>query len=306
MIRHAFNPASCIYTCTRFRVRKTTLIQPEEYYRLMEMSLSGIANTLSNRGYGTEILELSLHRSGTGLLEAALSRNMMATFHSALAMTQEPLRTFVLRYLNRWDIANLMAILRGKQQGFPREQVHDILVPAGELDEAFLNGLIGLATCSEVTTALAAKDWALHPVLEETYRTCGMKRVLAHVENALYQAYYRNLIAYAQTGSVRNPFLRYLRREIDVTNLRNLLRLRCYGKTCSITDFAEYMIPGGTIPLDLIRIMYRTDDYEQFADAFRKTGILPSVTRALVNLHAGTPFPPQKYIIHETECFCIN
>ena len=52
MIRPSFNPASCISTCTRFRVRKTMLIQPEEYHRLMEMSLSGIANTLSERGYG--------------------------------------------------------------------------------------------------------------------------------------------------------------------------------------------------------------------------------------------------------------
>jgi len=49
------------------------------------------------------------------------------------------------------------------------------------------------------------------------------------------------------------------------------------------------MIPGGTVPLDLIRIMYRTEDHDQFADAFKKTGILPSVTRALVNLHEGAP-----------------
>ncbi|PKL63856.1 MAG: hypothetical protein CVV32_11605 [Methanomicrobiales archaeon HGW-Methanomicrobiales-3] len=314
MIRPSFNPASCISTCTRFRVRKTTLIQPEEYHRLMEMSLSGIAKTLSERGYGTEILALSLHRSGSGLLETALSRNLTATYHSALAMTQEPLRTFVLHYLNRWDIANLLAILRGKQQGFPLEQVHDILVPAGELDETFLNHLMGLSGCSEVTAALAAKEWALHMTVAETYRTCGMKRVLAPVENALYQEYYRNLIAYTRAGHGSGPFLHYLRREIDFTNLRNLLRLRCYGKTCSISDFAEYMIPGGTVPLDLIRILYHAEDHEVFADAFKKTGILPSVTRALVNLHEGAPlteddavfyvwnrWKQRKRVIHEVE-----
>ena len=294
-----FHSPSCIYTCTRFRVRKTTLIQPDEYLRLLEMSLPGIANALINRGYGTEILALSFQQSGAGMLETAFSRNLTSTFHRALAITQDPMRSLVLRYLNRWDIANIMAILRGKQQGFPEQQVCDILVPAGELDAEFLAHLIRLSDCNEVTRALAARKWSLHPVLEEAYLTCGRKRVLAHVENALYKTYYGNLIADAESGfGGGDLFLRYLRREIDITNLRNLLRLRCYGKVCSITDFSEYMIPGGTVPLDLIRLMYRTEEQELFVDAFKKTGILPTLTRALVNLHGGIALSEDDAVVY--------
>jgi V/A-type H+/Na+-transporting ATPase subunit C len=315
LIRTGFNPPSHIYTCTRFRVRKTTLLAPDEYLRLLNMSLPGIINTLSNRGYGREILEISMKPGSVDLLETALSRNLIAAFHHALAITQDPIRTLVIRYLNRWDIANVMAILRGKQQGILDQQVRDILIPAGELDAQFLANLIRLPACNDVTSALIVRDKTLYSILEETYRTCGQKRVLAHVENALYKNYYRNLIADAESGiSGGDLFLKYLRREIDITNLRNLFRLRNYEKEGSVIDFTEYMIPGGRLPLDLIRLMYRTEDQGIFVETFKKTGILSTLTHALRNLRSDPAFSEsdaaayvwdrwrqRKAVIHEVE-----
>jgi V/A-type H+/Na+-transporting ATPase subunit C len=310
-----FYSSSLIYSCTRFRVRKTTLITRDEYNRLLNMSLPGITNTLSNRGYGSEILDLSKQPSIGNQLEFALSRNLITTFHHALAITQDPIRTLVIGYLNRWDIANVMAILRGKQQGIPEQQVRDILIPAGELDAEFLYRLIRFTTCNDVMSALAAQDWTLSKILEEKYRSCGLKRVLAHVENTLYKNYYQNLITDAESGiGGGDLFLKYLRREIDIMNLRNLFRLHHYDKEGSITDFSEYMIPGGSFPLDMLRLMYSTENQEIFVETFKKTGILPTLALALRNL-ASNPALSQndaaayvwdrwrqrKRVVHEVE-----
>jgi V/A-type H+-transporting ATPase subunit C len=193
--------------------------------------------------------------------------------------------------------------------------VRDILIPAGELDVQFLANLIRLPTCTDVTSALTVHDKVLYSILEETYRTCGQKRVLAHVENALYKNYYRNLIADLESGiSGGDLFLKYLRREIDITNLRNLFRLRNYEKDGSVIDFTEYMIPVGRFPLDLIRLMYRTEDQGTFVETFKKAGILPTLTHALRNLRNDPAFSEsdaaayvwdrwrqRKGVIHEVE-----
>ena len=278
------------------------------------MSLPGITNTLLNRGYGHEILALPMQPGSAALLETALSRNLATAFNHALAISRDPVRSLVLRYLNRWDNANVMAILRGKQHGIPEQQVREILIPAGELDAQFLDRLIRLPNCTAVTCELAARDWALAPVLEEAYLACGSKRVLAQVENTLSRAYYRNLIANAGSGPGGEPFLKYLRREIDITNLRNMLRLRCYGTEYSNTDISRYIIPGGTFPPDLALLMYGDTDQEIFVDTFKKTGILPILTHALRNLGTGTELSEdeaaayvwerwrqRKRVVHEVE-----
>ncbi len=272
-----------IYVCTRFRVRKTQLYPREEYMRILQMDIPEIAHFLSKGSYGSEITELSQTLSGTELIEAALNLNLARTFQSALRISQGDLHSLVSRYLHRWDIANVMAILRGIEHAIPKAQLQKYMVPAGELGRQRLEDLLALGTCEQVVDHL--DGWVLHPVLAERPRLCEPKGAFADLENDLYKRYYTDLIMYVRSGRRDGEILaRYLRFEIDITNMKNLLRLHCGKEACDVQTIRKNMIPGGYIPIEVFQRMYGMENREEFIHAFKQTAILPILTRALRDL----------------------
>ncbi|RXE56855.1 ATP synthase subunit C [Methanoculleus taiwanensis] len=280
MVTVGFPSSGCIYVCTRFRVRKTLLYPREEYTRFLNRSIPEIAHFLSKGDYGEEITLLARTLSGTDLIEAALNRNLARTFQSALQISQGDLHTLVSRYLNRWDISNVMAIFRGIEHDIPREQIQEYIVPAGEIPPAHIEHLLTLPTCDRVAEEL--ESWVLAPVIAEHYRSCEEKGALARLENELYKQYYADLLADIRHG-VRggDVVTRYLRFEIDITNMKNLMRLRCGKGACDIRTVQRSMIPGGETPIEVFQRMYGMERREEFINAFKQTDILPILTRAL-------------------------
>ncbi len=281
---------SCIYACTRFRVRRTTLLPREEYLRIMRMSIPEIVTFLSRReDYRQPVLELAHDFSGAQLIEEAVNRNLAQSFRHAMATAPGDLHTLTGEYLNRWDIANVMAILRGTVHDIPRRQIRDLLVPAGELDGTLLDRLLNFTNCGEAIEAL--QGWRLYPVLAEYYRICGETGVFARIENELYRQYYTDLLGLAATGcSGCQELIGYLRFEIDITNMRNLLRLHCAEEACDIATIDRTMIPGGRIPVDLFRRLYGIETEGEFVSAFLSTDIVPVLAQAVRELRQDPDF----------------
>lgn len=281
---------SCIYACTRFRVRRTKLLPREDYLRVMRMSIPEIVAYFGRQEeYSQEIAELVHEFSGAQLIEEAVNRSLAWSFQHAMAIAPGDLRTLTGEYLNRWDIANIMAILRGTTHDVPQRQIRDLLIPAGELDSALLDRLLGLATCGEVLEEL--RGWRLYPVLAEYYRICGERGVFARIENELYKHYYAGLLGLAASGcSGCQELIAYLRFEIDITNMKNLLRLRCAEEACDITAIDRTMVPGGRIPIDLFRRLFGIETEGEFVSIFLQTDIVPVLTRAVRELREDPDF----------------
>ncbi|MDV4342355.1 V-type ATP synthase subunit C [Methanoculleus sp. YWC-01] len=280
---------SCIYACTRFRVRRTTLLPREEYLRIMRMSIPEVVAHLGRQEYGQELADLAHDFSGAQLIEEAVHRNLAQSFRHAMTIAPGDLRTLTGEYLNRWDIANVMAALRGTVHGIPRQQIRDLLIPAGEIDSALLDRLLGATTCDEILEGL--QGWRLYPVLAEYYRICGEQGVFARIENELYRQYYAGLLELGSSGcSGCQELIGYLRFEIDITNMRNLLRLHCAAEACDIAVIDRTMIPGGRIPTGLFRKLYGIETEEEFVTAFLATDIAPVLAQAVRELRQDPNF----------------
>ena len=281
---------SCIYACTRFRVRRTALVPREDYLRLMQMSIPGVLGYLSRREeYKHHVLDLAHDFSGAQLIEEAVNRNLAQSFRHAMATAPGDLHTLTGEYLNRWDIANVMAIMRGTVHEIPRRQIRDLLVPAGELDATLLDRLLNFTNCGEAIEAL--QDWRLYPVLAEYYRVCGEKGAFARIENDLYRQYYADLLGLATTGcSGCRELIAYLRFEIDITNMRNLLRLHCTEEACDLATIDRTMIPGGRIPVEIFRRLYGIETEGEFVSVFLDTGIVPVLAQAVRELRQDPDF----------------
>lgn len=255
-----------IYACTRMRVRRSRLIPREDYLRMLNMSLPEIIRFIGDTSYRPEIDELGTSFSGIDLVEEALSWNLAKEYQKILELVPGDLKYFSLSYLRRWDIQNVVAILRGKMQGVYPGKIKEVQVPAGKLDKVALDRLLTEESPERVVEAL--KSERFYPTLEKEIGGAMETGSFAHMENELYKGYYARLIEDAKVGvKGGNIFLKYIQLEIDMRNIQTLFRLRT-GHVQE--DVRDMMIPGGTFSVDELQQIFGLDDRDEFIDALKR------------------------------------
>lgn len=142
------------YVCTRLRVRKSKLLAREDYLRMLNMSIPEITRFIEETQYKKEIDELGTSFSGIDLLEIALSWNLAKEYQNIQKIAPGDLKRFTQSYLRRWDIQNVLTILRGKAQKIKSGKIKEILIPAGELDRVILDRLLKEESPERVVEAL--------------------------------------------------------------------------------------------------------------------------------------------------------
>ena len=277
-------PAPYIYVGTRLRVRKSKLLPKEEYMRMLNMGIPEITRTIEEMEYKREIDELSASFSGIDLIEISLSWNLAKEFQTIIDITPGTLKEFTQAYLRRWDIQNVLTIIRGKFQGLKPGKIKEILVPAGELDRVFLDRLLLEESPDRVVEALKGKK--LYPVLAKEYPAASVSKSLSHLENEMYKQFYAKLIEGANGVKGGNLFLNYIRLDIDITNIKNLFRLRV---DTIEEDAREMMIPGGTFTVEELQKLNSVNDPNEFIDALMARVRVKTLLAVLDTLRGDKP-----------------
>lgn len=277
-------PAPYIYVGTRMRVRKAKLLPREEYLRMLNMSIPEITRFIEELEYKREIDEFSNIFSGIDLLEISLSWNLAKEFQTVLDITPGNLKEFTRAYLRRWDIQNVLTILRGKSQGIRNEKIKEILIPAGELDRVFLDRLLVEDSPERVVDAL--KTTKLYPVLTREFPSALQSKSFSRLENELYKQFYAKLIDSARGVKGGNLFLNYIRLDIDITNIRNLFRLR---SDVHVEDVRDMMIPGGTFSTEELQRLNGINDRNEFIDALMAKVTVKPLLASLESLRGEKP-----------------
>ncbi|NLZ29328.1 MAG: V-type ATP synthase subunit C [Methanomicrobiales archaeon] len=279
-----------IYACTRMRVRRSRLIPREDYLRMLNMGLPEITRFIGDTYYRPEIDELGTSFSGINLVEVALSWNLAKEYQNIMELVPGDLKYFTASYLRRWDIQNVVTILRGKVQEARSGKIKEVLIPAGRLDKVALDRLLAEESPERVVEAL--KGEAIYPILERELPGAMESGSFAHLENELYKGYYAQLIADARAGIKGGKvFLRYVELEIDIRNIQNLFRLRA-GRIHE--DVRELMIPGGSFSIEELQRLSGLEDRDEFIDALKKQA------KALPLLNALEAIRGKEYL-HEIE-----
>ncbi|MCL2510125.1 MAG: V-type ATPase subunit, partial [Methanomassiliicoccaceae archaeon] len=174
--------------------------------------------------------------------EHATSLNMAKAFGSILATSTGELYEMVSAYLDKWDVWNLKAILRGKSYGLGAEGIKEDLVPAGRLKAEALDRLVAidseddiLASFGKITHVTIPQDTLVY------YKSSGN---LGVIEDFLDKTHYERLIHSIDLSSrPSHIFYDYVREEVDIKNFKTILKLKSegiYGEGVMI-----YLISGG-------------------------------------------------------------
>ncbi|KCZ71343.1 ATP synthase A1, C subunit [Candidatus Methanoperedens nitroreducens] len=222
------------YMVARVRAMKSKLIPREMYPKFLNMEIPEITRFIGESEYKKDVDELSKKYSGTDLFEHALNQNLALTYRKLIEVSQNEANILITEYLRLWDIWNIKTILRGKFSGASEDEILEDVVSGGQLRYRDLSEIVRIGTLEGVIGAFARTPY--YPALE------GYKGDLAQIENALDRMYYTNLIkAVSATGN--KLFLKFLRTEIDLKNLKMLFRMKRAGMERD--DIIKLLIPGG-------------------------------------------------------------
>lgn len=277
------------YVTARVRALKTHLLPEEEYPKLLARSVHEIARSLEEGQYKEHIHQLAGDYSGAQLVERATQEQMADEFQRILSWCNGEPEDLLGLYFERFTVANLKTLLRSAQAGASPEQTRAALIPAGRIPETTWRAAAETDSLSECMEILGDTHYG------SLIQSMEGEPVPA-IENALDRAFYETLVdAVVPRDRANQAFLKFLRREIDVVNLKLILR----SKHADMSDY-ELVRGGHTITdeianrvrgaewAEVAAILDETpfgEDLREALEAYRETRDLNRLTNALENRH---------------------
>lgn len=228
------------YINARVRGLKSKLLEPKFYSEALDASdYSALLSSLAQSPYVKELEEAQARYSGLKVLDVALGRNFYHTTRSILNFSDGEAHELIALMLLRYDLYNIKAIARAKHAGRDLEEIQDAFFPAGELKLPILETVASAPDMAGAAQALLASPSALKGAFARAAQHYTSDNDLYKLELALDQAYYKIINAKLKEINAPDSFVRYIKREIDATNLRTALKLQ--GSESS----DDLFIPGG-------------------------------------------------------------
>jgi V/A-type H+/Na+-transporting ATPase subunit C len=230
------------YINARVRGMKSKLLAPEFYNEALDASdFRAFMSTLGQSTYGREIEEAQSRYEGLKVLDNALARNFYQTARSIANFSDGQAGQLVAMLLLRYDLGNIKTIARAKHAGRSVDDIQASLFPAGELKPAVLDNVAAATDMAAVAQSLLATPTPLRGAFARAAANYQSDKDLYKLELDLDRAYYSILLDGVKDANADSDFLRYIKREIDATNLRTALKLRSSGSGGS----DELFISGG-------------------------------------------------------------
>src|SRR2546422_222660 len=240
-------------------------------------TIEGVGGVVIDSADGSRRIDLrfATKASGVDLIELATSRNLAAVYTQIIGFSEGELRQMIGWYLDRFDVQNVKTIVRGKLFGASPSEIQEDVVAAGSMRESFLQSLIELPTLDEVFARL---EGTIHAqALEALGKKPSEASKWNEWEDLVTKLYYENLLAVVPERTEGTRLMReFIRREIDIANVKTLLPLWASKATLPYDAFVEGGLEIPTvelaemISLDVNGLTARLRDYALTEDLSTK------------------------------------
>jgi V/A-type H+-transporting ATPase subunit C len=237
------------YINARVRAMKSRLLSRETLYELLAArDLTAFADALGSTDFGKDMGEAFSRapRPALGLsaVEEGLRRNLCRTSAKLLTFADGRAGELLGVILERWDLENVKAVIRGKHTRLSKSDILSGVVPAGRLDEARISELAEAEDAKAVADMLATWRSPFARPLTKALSAYAQDNSLANLELALDRFYVSAGLETVKKGDRNAVLIRgILKEQIDVLNLGTALRLR--GEALEEGPLVSYWVPGG-------------------------------------------------------------
>ena len=228
------------YAATRARARRARLLPHEAFGQLLHMELEEIARYIQDMEYRREIDRYGASLRGADLLEAALLANRATEVGEIIGFCTGELRQGIEAYAEIYRVRGIKVLLRGIFDDLGGEELLRQVSPLTERDRELYTQMA--ATDSVEAAVELLEGTRYHDVVQNALEQ-RQSDSLQPIEDALDRAYYENLASSLPTGGAAGRVYRgFVRLQIDVANLKTVMRLRHRG----LSGLGELLIEGGT------------------------------------------------------------
>ena len=275
------------YLNARVRGMSTALLRQEFFDQLLSTEGENlVVDSLLSSEYGEQLQEALSTQSGTEAISTALRRHVHEVFAKLERVAPpEPARLLHVQ-MNRWDIANVLAILRGIAAEAEHEEIMRAILPVGELHEAQLSELASEHELRAVANTLSTWNYtfafAVHQGLQEQESLEHPDLLLLDtVINRAYFEWALDVLSRETPNDQVEVVREQLARQIDLVNVKAALdavRLREHGNEPRAAD----PIDGGLLAK---RTLHGLADHDNLEDAFEElegTYFLEAVERGIL------------------------
>jgi len=256
------------YAFARVSAMKAKLIKPDDYHKLLKMDLPSITRYLQDTQYRDSITKLSSEFSGMELMDRALRRSEILTYKKLRKICPNDVVEVIDLYLTRGDFQNLKVVLRGLYSNAAREEVLPLLEPIGKYGRKHFETLFETGSCQK---ALLQSKIVSEKEIKEEYEAYRQSNKLIELENRLDHIFYTKAMEGAKSLSDHgDAFKKFLLRDIDVLNIRNLLRFKQEG--VPIDEIEKLLIIEGLrLNRNKLHSLAKKDTVESLLTALSKT-----------------------------------
>ena len=208
------------YGNARLRVRKASLLDHADYGRLLAHDVDRLLGALADGPYGADLHAVTDRFSGLRALHEAVSRHLARSLEEMRSFYTGSAQGLVDLLLGKWELLNLLTLVRGRATDAPAEEVLANVVWIGALGEAAAAEVASEPDAERAARLLVNRRLptpALARVLARAWPTYVRTHDLAALEQTLVTEHARQRQeAVAAFGQAGEPLARELEREADM------------------------------------------------------------------------------------------
>lgn len=241
------------YLNTRVRAMSRFLLGNDVLEQLLAArSEETIIDALLDTPYGEDLRESLTEYRGLAAAEDALRRNLSNTVQKVRFIAPEEPRRLLSIQLNRWDVQNVLSVIRGKMHGSDSGDIIAAFVPVGEFKPAQLGELAAEREIGDVADALTTWDYRFAYVIRRCIRENNRGISPREFEQELFQSFFEWALVQLRAEDENERILRdHLKAQIDLMNVINSLRV-VDAKTRGGSFKNEQRLAGGSLQGNLL------------------------------------------------------
>lgn len=292
-----------VYGNTRLRARKAQLLTEAAYDALLDRDVSGVQEALTQTAYRPE-LEAALARTGgERALERSVRDHLARVLGEMRSFYRGRARELVDVLLARFDLHNLLTLLRGQARAQPAELILEAIVPLGPLADGAAEEIArreDVTAAVDLLIAWRLPDPETAAALRDGWPRFERTQDLAQLEHELATTHASRVDHDLQRAPERLREL--IARERDAANVLTVLRLRAALRLDELTELPPppgpgRFLPGGSIqesaleealhlpaPPDTVAVLAEAAhrrDWRTPLERYPATGDLPLLQRQL-------------------------
>ena len=234
-------------------------------------TIDAMAELLQRTHYKEDLVSLSMHHSGSELIELGASRHFEKLVSKIKKMVPKDDLPIVNALLRRWDILNLKTLVDAKRAGKKYEEIRPYLFAVGDLsyadferiaksDELGMFDEIKRTTLGSEMLSSSTADFSknMRGIFANAMKNMDMFTQLETILDAYAYLFMEKGLSEV-SGKDVSLFRRLLKKEIDARNILMIERLKKYNY--SIEKIQTHLIKGGTLSESVILKLLESKDY---------------------------------------------